>query len=70
MNRLQYLINNDDIIDLMSSSHGVDKNTDEIKQCHVLKCHDCKFSNSEHCYTDMRDYLLEPMTYESEDKNG
>lgn len=68
MNRLEYLINNGDILDIMSAAHGVDKSTDEIKQCHLLKCCECKF-NGDNCYSDMRDYLLEPMRYESEDKN-
>lgn len=68
MSRLNYLFNNGKILDMISASHGVDKSTNEIKQCHLLKCCECKF-NGDNCYSDMLDYLLEPMTYESEVKN-
>ena len=64
MTRLQYLINNDDVLDLIASSHGVDKETKEIKACNTLKCNNCLFNGSDKCYTQMRDYLLEPITYE------
>ena len=68
MNRIEYLINNGDILDMMSDSHGVDKNTDEIKSCNRLKCCNCKFTG-DNCYTDMMDYLMEPVTYERSKNN-
>lgn len=69
MTRLQYLINNGDILDLISSSHGVNKETKEIEACNVLRCHNCLFNGSCNCYTQMKDFLLQEIEYKSKDKN-
>lgn len=59
-------MNKEQLLDIVASSHGIDKTTNEIKDCHLLKCSECKFGKK-HCYEEMLNWLHDNI--ESEDKN-
>lgn len=55
-----------ELIELVATSHGIDKITKEIKACYRLKCDNCIYNGAD-CYSRMYNHLL-GIDRESEDK--